>query len=76
MHEPWRRGLPPPPFPTLGAVVMLKHSSPWEDLGAYSFYPVVVNIVSSPASAHGEQTVADDCPVRVKEQSFANVQGS
>lgn len=71
--------MPALPFPTQGAVVMPKHSSAWEDFRAYShsLYLVLVNIiVSPPASAHGEQTVAEHCPARVKEYSFGNVQGS
>lgn len=55
------------PFPTQGPVVMLKHSSAWEDFRAYSLYLIFVNIIfSPPASAHGEQAVAEHCAARVK----------
>jgi len=68
VHELWRRELPTLPFPTQGAVVMLKCSSAWEDFRACSLCLVCVNIIASPpASAHAEQTVAEHCPARVKE---------
>lgn len=77
MHELWRRELPTLPFPTHGAVVMPKHSLACGGFRAYCLYLVLVNIIGPPpASAHGEQTMAEHCPARVKDQSFGNVQGS
>lgn len=47
---------------------MPKDSSAWEGFRTYSLYLVlVIIIVSSPASAHGDQTSAEHCPARVKE---------
>lgn len=77
MHELWRRQLPTLPFPTHRAVVMPKHPLACEGLKAYCLYLVLVNtIVPPPAPVHGEQTMAEDCSARMKEESLGNVQGS